>query len=400
MSCCSDIIPNAIQRLEPMIGGDLIADLSPDPLLRVQRRLIHRQIFQSQSSMGLKKRVNGRTPMPLGSVDIQPDDGASEFRINMPQIFHESFCVPFGDTNHPPTPKPGSHPTEDIEPLPMLTGGGNTQSLAPLSPASAHTRMQRKTRFVFKDDDFLGTETTQFFLKPDGTSEHPWLWLANMNRLPASEYIPADASTVGLAVPLSVPQTGVSDEPLTSAHPIEPGLSQTPTAISLNLSLPAYAHLLLIGYAVHSLASILRILTLVYLLPASSDLDSDASILIHRLSILVADPPVSATGPLSLTLSRLQGFPLHRLPDAPESLPDALRIWLGFSYKNINTPRDHCKNIYDVCINNFKRDHAHARGTPLGLSPLRCDEVLQSLPGFFLLTFLPGIEEALVTLPF
>lgn len=356
MICLLNTIPDTIQGFEPFVGCCLITNLSPNTFLSIQARLIRGQIFQLQTPVHLEKRLDFFSLVPTGPIDIQPNRITSELSIEMSQTLQKSLSVAFGNIDHSLAPQQGSHPAKDIQPFAVLTGRWNSQPLSSFSPASTRTGMQAKASFILEDDGFPGLQTTEFFLKSYGISEHPWLEPVNTNNYPVSPYIPVDASNVGLGEALSLSQTDALNEPLMWAHPNEPDSAQTLTATSLNLSLFSYGYLLLIHYAALSQALTVMLLILLRLPYASIDLNSVASNLKRRLSIPDADPPGSAIGPLSLTRYRPPALPSHRPSDASELPLDALKIMSDFSYINTIIPRTLCKFVYDVCINNPGRN--------------------------------------------
>jgi len=350
MSCLLNTIPDTIQSFEPLIGCCLVTDLSPDALLSIQAGLIRGQIFQLQTPMDFEESFDFFALVPTGPIDIQPNRIPSELAIEMSQTLQESLPVALGNTEHALSSQQGSHPTEDVQPFTMLASGWDSQSFSSFSPTSTRPGMEAKARFILKDDRSLGPQITKFFLKPYGTSEHPWLWPVNTNNSPVSPYTQADASSVAPVESLSLSQADALNAPPMSAHPNEPDLAQTLTGTSPNLSLISSGYLLLIYYAALAHHLLLMLVTLARLPHASIDLNSAASNLKRRLSILVADPPGSATGPLFSILPRPQGLSSHRLPDAPELPPDALNIMSDFSYINIIIACTLCKFVYDVCI--------------------------------------------------
>ena len=351
MSRLLNSIPDIVHSFEPFVSSCLITDLSPDTLLHIQPGLIRRQIFQPHTLMGFEKSPDFISLVPTGPINIQPNRIALEPTVEMSQTLQESFPVAFGDFDHALASQQGSYPTDNVQSFPMLACRWDSQSFSPFSPTSTCPGMQTKARFVLINYSLLGPQTTEFFLKLFGISGHPWHELANTNNSLASPYTQADASTVGPGESLSLLQVDALNAQLRLAHPSGLDAIQTPTATSLNLSLISSGYFLLIYSAALFRALTVTLLILARLLHASTDSNSVASNLKRRLSNLAADPPESATRPLSSILPRPQAFSSHRLSDAPESPLDALKIMSDSSCINITIALTIRKFIYDVCIN-------------------------------------------------
>ena len=176
-------MPNEIETFEPAICGSFIPNLTPDPFLRIQPRLITRQILQTKSRMSSYKQINFLPFMPSGSVYIKPDGVASKSAIKILQIGNKSLSVSSRPSDHPPSTQQRGDPSKQIQSLAMLTHGRNAQPSPSSRPSHSQPRMKRKSRFVLKDDGFLRSQSPEFFLKPD---EIAW----PLHSCPEDTYIP------------------------------------------------------------------------------------------------------------------------------------------------------------------------------------------------------------------
>ncbi len=156
-------IPNKIESFEPTIRGSFIPNLPPDPFLRIQPRLITRQILQTKSHMSSYKQINFLPLMPSGSVHIKPDPIPSKSPVKILQAGHKSLPISSRPSDHPSPPQQRSDPSKQIQSLAMLTRGRNAQPFPSSRPPHSQSRMERKARFVLKDDGFLRSQPPEFF---------------------------------------------------------------------------------------------------------------------------------------------------------------------------------------------------------------------------------------------
>jgi hypothetical protein len=324
-------IPNKIKTFEPAIRCGFIADLTPDPLLRIQPRLITRQVLQTKSHMSSYEQINFLSLMPSGSVHIKPNGIPSESAIKILQASNKSPSISSRPSDHPSPTQQRSDPSKHIQSLAMLARGRNAQPLPSPRPSHTQPRMKRKSRFVLKNDRFLRSQPPEFFLTPDETAWPLHSCLEDTYIPHASVDTPIDASKTELGEPSRLSQTDASDGPPRWDHPIELAVTQIQKEASPNLS-PIAAELLgLSGPDAQAASRVPRPLALDRSLGASRDLSSDASTLARRRSTPDADPPVSAIEPKSLSPCGLPGLDVPWPVNALCLLLDALTLRLGFS---------------------------------------------------------------------
>jgi hypothetical protein len=331
MSCFLNRFPNIIQTFEPPIRGGLIAHLSPYPFLEIQAGLITWQILQPQPDMGLDKDVYFLPTMPSGSIDIQPNRVTFELSIQSSQTTDKPLSVPLRMPHQPLPTQQRSHPAKDIQSGTMLTGGWNAKPFTPFGPPYPQTRMQGETRLILKDDRLLKLQRLKFFLRPCEIAWPPWCALEDRNNPLASVDTLIDESKTALDELSTLSQNDVSDERPRWDRPTGPGLTQTPEETSPN-ALPTLGERpKLIEPDVQASLSVPKILTPVRSLCASRDSSFVVSTPRPRLSTPDADPPVSATEPLSLFRHGLPGLAEPWPVDALGLLRDELILRLGFS---------------------------------------------------------------------
>lgn len=331
MSGSLNSIPNEIKIFEPTIGRRFIPNLTPDSFLRIEPRLITRQVSQSKSHMSSYKQSNFFPFMPSDSVHIKPDRIASESVIKVLQTGKKSLSISLGPSDHPSPTQQGGNPSKQIQSLPMLARGRNPQPSPSFRPPYPQPRMKRKSRLVLKNDGFLRSQPPEFFLMPDEIAWPPRSCPEDTYIPPASVDIPIGASKTELDELLSLSQTDASDRPPRWDHPIELAVTQIPKEASL--SLPLIAAELFGLTAVDAQAALWapKPSILDRSPGASRGLNSDASTLTRRRSTPDADPPVSAIEPRSLSLCGLPGLAAPWRANALGLLLDALTLRLDFS---------------------------------------------------------------------
>ncbi len=87
--------------------------------------------------MTLQKEPYFLAFMPVGPVHIEVDGIASECSEHMPQYPQESLPVAPGCAYQSFPAQQWRHPTGQVEPLPMLAGGGNSGGVYPAWPTPA-----------------------------------------------------------------------------------------------------------------------------------------------------------------------------------------------------------------------------------------------------------------------
>lgn len=323
--------PNVIQSLRPSIGCCLIPHLAPDTLLYIQARLIRGQILHMQPSMGANKQIDLLPLMPSGSVHVEIDRVTPKALVKMPQTFNESFPAALGAPDHPSPAQQRGHPSKQIKPLAMLTGGGNTQSLSDLCPTKPKAGMQSKASFVFKDYGLLRPKRSEFFLRLDETSL-PLRPATEDTSIPlALTDTPTGASTIAPAGPSTLFQNTASYESPVWAHPISPDSTRTLKGVFPDdFPIPGVP----LGSAEQDALAASCFLTLPNpdRLPDES-IDSNSAGLCpgHRQSIPDAAPPPVAAKPQSLCPLQLPGLPGPWTITALDSLRDALTSTMDFS---------------------------------------------------------------------
>lgn len=324
-------VPNKIETFEPAIRRSLIPHLMPDPLLGVEARLIRGQKSEMKAGMRSYKEINLFPLMPSCSVHIEPDRKASELATQMLQASKKPFSVSVGPSDHSPSAQQRSDPSKQIQPLAMLARRRNPQPSSPLCPSYPQTRVERKPRFVLKDDGFLRAQSSEFFLTSDESAWPLRSWPGDTYSLPASVDSLTGASRTEPDEPSGLSQTDASDGPRGWGRPIGPDGARMPREISPG-PLPAAFAPLASGAADAPVASRAPGPLPPDCLPgASRDSSSDALSPTRRLSIPDAGPPVPARAPRSLFPCGLPGSAVPWPVNALGSLLDALPLRLDFS---------------------------------------------------------------------
>jgi len=324
-------VPNKIETFEPTIRRSLVPHLMPDPLLRIESRLIRRQVPETKARMCSYKTINLFPLMPSGPIYIQPYREASQMATKMLQTGQESFSVSMRPSDHPPSAQQRSHPSKQIQTLAMLARRRNPQPASSLCPSYPQTRVQGKPRFVFKNDGFLRSQMSEFFLTPDESVWHLRSLPEDTYTLPASVDTLTGASRTEPDEPSGLSRTDASDGPRAWDRPIGRAGARMPQETSPGLLLTVFAP------SASGAAGALVASRAPGPLPpdrlpgASRDSNSDALSPTRRLSIPDAGPPVPARAPRSLFPCGLPGFAVPWPVNALGSLLDALPLTLDFS---------------------------------------------------------------------
>ena len=324
-------VPNKIETFEPTIRRSLVPHLMPDPLLRIESRLIRRQVPETKARMCSYKTINLFPLMPSGPIYIQPYREASQMATKMLQTGQESFSVSMRPSDHPPSAQQRSHPSKQIQTLAMLARRRNPQPASSLCPSYPQTRVQGKPRFVFKNDGFFRSQRLDFFLR---FVQIPWplhFVLGGKCTQRVSSDTPIGASKTEPDEPLTLSRSVFSGERPRSDRPTEPDLVQI-----LMETFPSVLPILgepsgLNGRDVLAFLPVLK--TLIPARPLCASKDSSSVALIPRLrqSIPDVDPPVSTAKPQFLFQLRHPEFVEPWRLNAPDLLRDALPLKLGFS---------------------------------------------------------------------
>jgi hypothetical protein len=324
-------VPNKIESLEPTIRRGFIPNLTPDPFLGIQPRLITRQVPQAKSHMSSYKQINFLPLMPSGSVHIKPDGIPSESVIEIFQTGNKSPSISSRPSDHPSPTQQRSHPSKQIQSLAVLARGRNAQPPPSSRPPHTQPRMKSKPCLVLKDYRFLRSQPPEFFLRPDEIVWPLHSCLEDTYIPPASVDTLIGASKTELDELSRLSQTDASDGPPRWDHPIELAVSRIPKEASLNLP-PIDAELFGLNAADAQAASwVPRPLTLDRSLGASRGLSSDASTPTRRRSTPDADPPVSAIEPQPLSPCGLPGLAVPWPANALCLLLDASTLTSDFS---------------------------------------------------------------------
>jgi hypothetical protein len=277
-----------------------------------------------QSPMDANKLIDFFSLVPSGSIHIEINRISPKTLVKMSQAINESFPVALRRPDQPSAPQQRSHPTKQIEPLAVLTGGGDAQPLSDLRPAKPQTGMQSKTGFIFKDDSLSRPKRSQFFLGCGEISSPLRLATEDTNTPLALIGTPIGASTVVPAGPSALFQNTASCELPAWVHPTLPDSTRTPKGLSLDDFLIPYAPLGSVEQDGLVASGFPALPVLDHLPDESRDSNSAGLCPGHRQSIPDAAPPPVAAEPQSLFPSRLPGLPESWTITVVDSLRDAL----------------------------------------------------------------------------
>jgi hypothetical protein len=152
-----------IEVREPMVVRPFIAQLAPDPFLRIKPRLIGWQVFHLDLAMGRQVLSNPRSPMPARSVHEQVQDLSPPSLPQAGQQGQEALGVAPGCAQEAVPTFQGGHPAKDVQAASMVAGRGDTEGLPPSRPYPADPRVFGKTRLVLKHHDVLLRPLPEFF---------------------------------------------------------------------------------------------------------------------------------------------------------------------------------------------------------------------------------------------
>ena len=136
-----------------MIVRPLVAQLTPDSFLRVEPRLVGRQVLHLNLPMGRQVLSYPRPSVPARSIHEQVQDLVLP---PLPQAGQQSQ-KPSGITSRRahqavPTLQRG-HPAKDIQASSMVAGRGDPEGLTPPRPHPADAGVFGKPRLVLKHHD-------------------------------------------------------------------------------------------------------------------------------------------------------------------------------------------------------------------------------------------------------
>ena len=214
---------DGIQVIEPGILGDFVAALPPDPLLGVQGRLVRGKILQVNNRVAFQKKPDSFTFMPAGPIHVKPDIVTGKLLPDMLQDFQEALRITAGSSDQSLLAQERGDPAEQIEPLAVLAGSGDTKTLAFLGPATPQARMKAKTGFILKNDGLIGLQRLQFFLTPVETRGHLFSEPERRHSWPVSGCNLTGASSSALGGLSASRQNAPSGKLPASARPRQPG---------------------------------------------------------------------------------------------------------------------------------------------------------------------------------
>jgi len=320
---------DSIKTIEPDISGNFITALSPNAFLLVESGLVRRKILQMNLGMAVEEKSDFISFVPFSPIHIKMNRITSERFYNMLQYLQKSFPIALRCTYQSFPPQQWCYPTRQIEPLAVLAGGRNFESLTLLSPPSPQARMKAKAGLILKNDGFIGFEVPQFFLTPYENGAHPWSEPVDKHSQPVSGCNLSHAANIAPVSLSASVQTASSDEPPVSVHPKQPVADQIPggffpdsaqAVVSMLASVvsngPVGDPVLEPEFPPDSLH--------VSSVPESCDLDQT-----KRLPVPDAGPPKPAIRRRSLSQSKLPGFALPGLVAFPGLHPDALNLKLS-----------------------------------------------------------------------
>ena len=324
-------IPNKIESFKPTIRRGFVPNLTPDPFLGIQTRLITRQVSQAKSRMSPYKQIYFLPLMPSGSVHIKPDGIPSKSAVKILQTSKKPLSISPRPSDYPSPTQQRGYPPKQIQSLAMLARGRNAQPPPSSCPPQAQSGMKRKSRFILKNDRFLRCQPPEFFLRL-----HEIAW--PLRSFLEDTYIPLASGDTPIGASKTEPgelsrlfQTDASDEPLRWDHPSGLAVSRIPKEAFLDLPLIAAELLRSSAVGAPAASRMPRPLILDRSPGASRGLSSAASTLIRRRSNPDADPPGSAIEPRSLFPYGLPGFPVPRPVDALGLLLGELTLRSDFS---------------------------------------------------------------------
>jgi len=225
-----------VETIEPDIARDFISALSPNAFLFIESWLVRRKVLEIDPGMVLEKELDWFALMPVGAINIKKDGIAWQSSEHVLEDIEESLPVAPGRAYDSFPPQQGCHPAGQVEPLSVLAGGGDFETLALLSPTSPKAGMETEASFILKDNRFIGFESGQFFLTPDGNRLNPWPEPGDKHSQPVSDCNPSGATSIGPVVPSGALQSPSSGESPALTRPMQLAVDQTPVASSPSLA--------------------------------------------------------------------------------------------------------------------------------------------------------------------
>ncbi len=117
-----------------------------------------------------KKRFHPGPLMPAGIVHPEIDDLPLEATEDPLQHLQEAVGIPLHPLHDPVPTLQRIDPSEDVQPKLMLTASIDERPTSFLGPHPTQLRMQRKARFVLKEDhpSLVSQRQEEFFYPPPG----------------------------------------------------------------------------------------------------------------------------------------------------------------------------------------------------------------------------------------
>jgi hypothetical protein len=219
---------NDIEIVKPDIPGNFVSTMTPDIFLLIKCRLIRRKIFQLDLSMALKEKSDLFSFVPFSSIYKEIDEITTKLFQHMLQHLYKSLFITFGSTYQTFPPQQWSHPARQIQPLAVLAGGRDFESLTDLSPAASQTGMQAKTGLILENNGLILFKMEQFFLTPGENSGHPYHELEDKRSQLFSGCNPGNATSIGLVSLSTLSQTLSSGGLPEWVHPSQLSRDQIP----------------------------------------------------------------------------------------------------------------------------------------------------------------------------
>ena len=193
--------PDRVEFREPPVGGRLVPNAAPDPLLGVQGGLVPREIVKAQARVSVEERVHGLPLVPPRAIDIQPDCVPVQPSVEMPECLEEARPVAPGHLDHATPAEEGRHPAAEVKPSVVLARRGEPEALAPLRPPAAEAGMEREARLIRERDGLGRSQAAEFFLAGVGTPARRYSAPGGSCSWPASTGSPVGGARVGLGAP-------------------------------------------------------------------------------------------------------------------------------------------------------------------------------------------------------
>jgi hypothetical protein len=158
------------------VGRDLIANQVPNAFLRIQFRMVRRQIINMDLGMICEELSDLGTLVPGGSVDIEVYFPSPDPMVQVFQERKEAFAIALGSAEQPVPTIKGFNPAKEIQSLGVLAGGGYHGLTATLHPDATEPGMLREPAFVseYKQGKLpKSQDSVEFFLSPRRNSATP-----------------------------------------------------------------------------------------------------------------------------------------------------------------------------------------------------------------------------------